>query len=214
MSTAGRLARALAHLRRADPVLAKLIDAHPDFHPRAWLAELPSMDAFGVLLFQIVGQQLSVSATRRILHRIQQRFGGSLPTPAQVLAIPPSDLQGLGLSRRKAATMRDLAARFVRGELSDATLRALSDEEVEARLVAIPGIGPWTVHGFLIIALGRDDVVLPGDLALRKSIQRVYGLDHLPSQDEVREIAELWRPFRSIATAYLFRQAFDAAVEP
>lgn len=209
MSKAGVPAQALTHLRRVDPVLAKLINAHPDFDPRAWLAELPPMDAFGALLFQVVGQQLSVSATRRILDRFQQRFGGSLPTPAQVLAVAPSDLQRLGLSRRKVATLRDLAARFVRGELSDEMLRALSDEEVEARLVQIPGIGPWTVHGFLIIALGRDDVVLPGDLALRKSIQRVYGLNHLPSQDEVREIADPWRPFRSIATAYLFQQAFD-----
>lgn len=207
MSTAGLPARAVAHLRRVDPVLAKLIDAHPDFDPRAWLAELPPMDAFGALVFQVIGQQLSLPATRRIVGRLRERYGGSLPTPAQVVAAAPGDLQGLGLSRRKVATLQDLAGRFVGGELSDELLRALTDEEVEARLIQIPGIGPWTVQGLLIIALGRDDVVLPGDLALRKCIQRAYGLDHLPNQGEVREIAEPWRPFRSLATAYLFQEA-------
>ena len=84
-----------------------------------------------------------------------------------------------------------------------------SDAEIEARLTTITGIGPWTVHGFLIIALDRPDVVLPGDLALRKAIQTGYGLDHLPSEAEVIDIAEPWRPYRSLATAYLFQSAFD-----
>jgi DNA-3-methyladenine glycosylase II len=85
----------------------------------------------------------------------------------------------------------------------------MSDAEVEVSLTAIPGVGPWTVHGFLIIALERDDVVLPGDLALRKAIQRSYGLDHLPSQEEVVHIAEPWAPFRTLASAYLFATAFE-----
>jgi DNA-3-methyladenine glycosylase II len=80
----------------------------------------------------------------------------------------------------------------------------MSDEEILERLTAIKGIGPWTVQGMLIVALDRPDVVLPGDLALRKAIQRVYGLDALPTPDEVRERAEAWRPYRSLATAYLF----------
>lgn len=209
MSALDPPARALAHLRRADPVLAAVIDAHRGFDPRAWLRELPPMDAFGALVFQIIGQQLSVPATRRIVDRLQQRFGGSLPTPAQLLAAPPADLRDVGLSGRKVATLRDLASRFVSGELSEETLRELSDDEIEARLVEIPGIGPWTVHGLLIIALGRDDVVLPGDLALRKSIQRAYRLDHLPSPDEVLVIAAPWRPYRSLATAYLFQAGFE-----
>ncbi|HEX8918872.1 MAG TPA: DNA-3-methyladenine glycosylase 2 family protein, partial [Chloroflexota bacterium] len=81
--------------------------------------------------------------------------------------------------------------------------------EIESQLTASPGIGPWTVQGFLIIALNRQDVVLPGDLALRKVIRRLYGLDHLPSQQEVLALAERWRPYRSLATSYLFQAAYD-----
>ena len=203
--------QALDYLRRADPVLAPLIAAHPDFDPWAWRRELPPFDAFGALLFQVIGQQLSVAATRGILRRVQDLFGGKLPTPPALLAATPEDVHRMGLSRRKVATLRAVAQEFVAGRLSDEQLRHLSDEEIEARLTAIPGIGLWTVQGFLIIALDRQDVVLPGDLALRKSIRRVYGMDHLPSQQEVLQLAEPWRPYRSLATSYLFQAAFDAA---
>jgi DNA-3-methyladenine glycosylase II len=196
---------ALEHLRRADPVLARLIDARPDLDPRAWLRDWPAMDAFGALIFQVAGQQLSVLATRRILGRVRDLFGGHLPSPAELLAADPADIRATGLSGRKVATLRAVAERFADGSLSDEILRGLSDDEVLERLTAIPGIGPWTVHGFLIIALDRADVVLPGDLALRKSIQRAYQLDHLPSQQEVIQIAEPWRPYRSLASAYLFQ---------
>jgi DNA-3-methyladenine glycosylase II len=201
---------ALGDLSRADPVLARLIEAHPGFDPRAWLNDLPPMDAFGVLVFQVVGQQLSVRATRRILDRLAALFGGALPTPAQLLAVDPSDLAAVGLSRRKVATMRDVAQRFADGRLREQELRSLSDREVEERLTAVPGIGPWTVHGFLIIAFDRKDVVLPGDLALRNAIQHVYEMDRLPSEAEVIELAERWRPWRSVAVAYLFQAGLEA----
>lgn len=202
--------RALTYLRRADPVLARIIDDHPDFDPRAWLAELPPMDAFGALLFQVVGQQLSVAATRRNLERICAPFDGRLPGPAELLRMETSALRDAGLSGRKIDTLRAVASAFADGTLSDAVLRALSDEEIESRLTAIPGIGPWTVHGMLIIAFDRPDVVLPGDLALRKAIERAYALGHLPTQQEVIAIAEAWKPHRSLATALVFQAAFDA----
>ena len=81
-------------------------------------------------------------------------------------------------------------------------------------LTAVPGIGPWTVQGALLIALQREDVVLPGDLALRKAVKAAYRLDHLPSQQEVLSIAEKWRPYRSLATSYLFSAAFEPAGAP
>jgi DNA-3-methyladenine glycosylase II len=105
-------------------------------------------------------------------------------------------------------TLRDLAERFVDGRLDPEELERLGDEEVIARLTAVPGIGRWTAEGFLAIALHREDVVLPGDLALRKAIQRLYGLDHLPSQQEVTAIAEAWRPYRSLAVKYLFASVY------
>lgn len=167
------------------------------------------MDLYGALLFQIVGQQLSVAATRRTLERIQALFGGHLPSPAELLALDPSSLRQAGLSWRKIDTLRDLAERLSDGRLDVSVLSRLPDEEFMAALTAIPGIGPWTAQGALVIALQREDVVLPGDLALRKAVQRAYQLDHLPNQDEVLTIAEKWRPYRSLATSYLFAAAYD-----
>jgi DNA-3-methyladenine glycosylase II len=201
--------KALKFLRNADPVLARVIDAHPDFHPRAWLDELPPLDAFGTLVFQVVGQQLSVRATRTILSRLEERFGGRLPSPAELLATDPQELRASGMSNRKAATLRELAERFVDGRLSDEALSRMTDDEVEAALTEVPGIGPWTAHGFLIVALDRPDVLLSGDLALRRAVERAYGFDHLPTEDEMLEVAERWRPYRSLAVSYLFASEFD-----
>ncbi len=199
-----RLRHAQNHLRKVDPVIGHLIDRRPDFDPRAWLDELPPMDLFGSLLFQVIGQQLSVAATRRTIERVTSLFGGHLPTPGQLLAVAPDDLRAAGLSWRKVNTLRDLAERLSDGRLDVELLTVLPDDEFIAALTAVPGIGPWTAQGALLVALRREDVVLPGDLALRKAVGRVYRLDHLPSQEEVLEIAEKWRPFRSLATSYLF----------
>jgi DNA-3-methyladenine glycosylase II len=213
-SRAAWLRQARSYLRGADPVLARLIDQRPDFDPRAWLAQLPPMDLYGALLFQVVGQQLSVAATRRILARIEALFGGHLPSPAELLAVDPGQLREAGLSWRKIATLRDLAGRLSDGRLDPDVLSGLPDDEIIAELTAIPGIGPWTVQGALLIALGREDVVLPGDLALRKAIQAAYRLGHLPTQPEVLDIAGNWRPYRSLATSYLFSAAFEPAEAP
>jgi DNA-3-methyladenine glycosylase II len=204
------LQKARDHLRTADPVLARLIAARPDFDPRQWMTELPPMDLFGALLFQIAGQQLSVAATRRTLARIEARFGGRLPSAADVLGTDPAQFRDAGLSWRKVSTLRELAERLSDGRLDPDMLAALPDDELISLLTEIPGIGPWTVQGALIIALGREDVVLPGDLALRKAVRAAYRLDHLPTEEEVLVIAEKWRPYRSLATAYLFSAAFES----
>ena len=208
------LQQARSRLSDADPVLARLIDERPDFDPRAWMTQLPAMDLYGALLFQVAGQQLSVAATRRILGRIQDLFGGHLPSPNELLGIDPGRLREAGLSWRKVGTLRDLAARFADGRLDSDVLSRLPDDEVMAQLTEVPGIGPWTAQGALLIALGREDVVLPGDLALRKAVRAAYQLDHLPTQQEVLDIAENWRPFRSLATSYLFSTAYERPEEP
>ncbi len=211
---AGWLQQARSYLREADPVLARLIDDRPAFDPRAWMAQLPPMDLYGALLFQVTGQQLSVAATRRTLARIQALFDGRLPTPTELLAADPGKLREAGLSWRKINTLRDLAARLSDGRLDPDVLGALPDDELIAELTVIPGIGPWTVQGALILALRREDVVLPGDLALRKAVQAAYRLDHLPTPEEVLAIAEKWPPYRSLATSYLFSAAYDQAEAP
>jgi DNA-3-methyladenine glycosylase II len=196
-------------LRRADPILGELIDAHPDFRSRAWLEELPPLDAFGTLIFQVIGQQLSVSATRTIVSRLQQRFGGRMPSPQELLALNPLELRASGMSNRKGATLRMVAERFLAGELSDGSLAQMTDQEIEAALTEIPGIGPWTAHGFLAVALDRPDVLLSSDLALRRAVARAYGFDHPPTEEEMIEVGERWRPYRSLAVSYLFASEFE-----
>jgi DNA-3-methyladenine glycosylase II len=203
---------ARAFLRDADPVLARLIDARPDFRPRAWADELPPFDAFGTLVFQVAGQQLSVASTRAIIRHLQERFKGHMPSPADLLAAEPQILRDSGFSARKGQTLRALAERFADGRLSDEALSRMSDEEVEAALTAVPGIGPWSARGFLLVALDRPDVFLTGDIALRRAIQRVYGIDHVPTEAELLEISDRWRPYRSLAVSYLFASASDGQV--
>jgi DNA-3-methyladenine glycosylase II len=201
--------KAREFLREADPVLARLIDARPDFRPRAWMDELPPLGAFGTLVFQVAGQQLSVASTRAIINHLQERFGGHMPSPAELLAADPKVLREAGFSVRKGQTLRALAERFVDGSLSDEALSRMADEEVEATLTQVSGIGPWTARGFLLVALDRPDVFLSGDLALRRAIQRAYGFDHLPTEDEVAELSDRWRPYRSLAVSYLFASEYD-----
>jgi DNA-3-methyladenine glycosylase II len=195
-------------------VIGALIERRPDFDPRAWLDELPPMDLFGSLLFQVTGQQLSVAATRRTVERVTSLFGGLMPSPTELLGVDPADLRAAGLSWRKVHTLRDLAERLSDGRLDIERLSQLPDDDFIAELTAVRGIGPWTAQGALLVALHREDVVLPGDLALRKAVRAGYQLDHLPSQDEVLTIAEKWRPYRSLATSYLFAAAYQPSDAP
>ncbi len=199
---------ALAHMRKSDPVLAVLIEQNPNLDRRAWMKALPKMDAFGVLIFQVAGQQLSIPATRSILARLAKLFGGRLPTPIEFLSASVDNLRATGMSRRKIETLRAVSERFASGEWREEELKKLSDQELERLLTCVKGIGPWTVQGFLMIAFDREDVVLPGDLAIRKIIRKIYEMDHMPSQQEVLQLAERWRPWRSLATGYLFQAAY------
>ena len=200
--------KAQEFLRNADPVLGTVIDANPGFRPRAWMDELPKLDAFGMLIFQIAGQQLSVASTRAIISHLRERFGGEMPSAAELLAADPEVLRASGFSYRKGQTLRALAERFVDGRLSDEALARMNDEEVEAALTDVPGIGPWTAHGFLLVALDRPDVFLNGDIALRRVIQRLYGFDHVPTEAELISISDRWRPYRSLAVSYLFASEY------
>src|ERR1700758_2516824 len=199
-------------LRKVDPVLAGLIDARPEFRPRAWLDDLPPLDSFGTLVFQVAGQQLSVASTRAIVGHLEERFGGHMPSAAELLAADPQVLRDSGFSARKGQTLRALAERFVDGRLSDDALARMTDAEVEAALTEVPGIGPWTARGFLLVGLDRPDVFLTGDLALRRAVGRVYGLEHPPTDEEMVQLSDRWRPYRSLAVSYLFASEYDTNV--
>jgi DNA-3-methyladenine glycosylase II len=206
-SRAQEIRTGLAWLHAADPVLAQLIDGHPDFDPDVWIQRLPAMDLFGALVFQVIGQQISVIAATAIFARLTGRFGGRIPDAGELAAVDQGTLRGLGLSRRKAATVLDLAQRFSDGRLSEAGLRERPDDEVIRRLTEVKGIGAWTVQGALLIALQRPDLIRSDDLALRHAIQAGYGLDHLPQPAEVTDLAQCWRPYRSLASSLLLAAA-------
>jgi 3-methyladenine DNA glycosylase/8-oxoguanine DNA glycosylase/uncharacterized protein YbjT (DUF2867 family) len=198
---------AFAHLSAADPVLAALIDQRPDYQVDAWRRELPVMDLFGCLLAQIIGQQISLKAARAILGRLSARFGDQVPSARQAATLDEQTLRDVGLTWRKAKTVLDLAARFNDGRLSEQRLRALSDEQIMAELTKISGVGPWTVHGALLIYLHRGDVVPVGDILLKNTIKTWYSLDHVPTEQEVTDIAAAWRPYGSLGVNLLFAAA-------
>ncbi len=193
----------LAYLREADPVLARVIDENPAFDPGAWSRRLPALDLFGALLFQVIGQQISVIAARAIFTRLLERFGGTVPTPAELSTLDPQTLHEIGLSRQKASTVRELAQRFLDGRLSEVEFHELSDDDAIGLLTEIKGVGPWTAKGALLIAHGRPDLVRTDDVALRHAIQIQYDLDHVPSPGEVDDLARRWSPYRSLASSLL-----------
>jgi DNA-3-methyladenine glycosylase II len=201
---------ALDELRSADEVIAGLIDdfGSPDEVLRR-RGRRPG-DAYGALLRSIVGQQLSTKAARTIYERLTELFGGRAPTPAELLEADPESIRGAGLSRPKVAYLRDLAEHVEDGELELDRLAELPDEEVSVQLTAVKGLGQWTADMFLIFHLGRPDVLPVGDLGIRRAVEGLYGLPELPAAAELEQIAEPWRPHRSLACLYLWRSLDNA----
>ncbi len=194
-----------AHLRSADPVLGALIDAVGGAKALGDGRDGRPDDHYGALVRAIVGQQLSTKAARTIYGRLTERFGGRTPTPAEILADDPEQLRSVGLSRAKASYLRSLAEHVVSGELELERLDAMPDAEVAAELVAVKGLGQWTADMFLMFHLLRPDVLPVGDLGIRRAVERAYGLPGLPDPAQLTEIAESWRPHRTLACRYLWR---------
>jgi DNA-3-methyladenine glycosylase II len=186
-------------------VLAALIDAAGPL-PNARQGRPERDDHYGALVRSIAGQQLSVLAARAIYGRLIDRFGGRPPTPQEILADDPEELRAAaGFSRAKVSYLRSLAEHVLSGELELERLDELSDEDVIAELTAVKGLGTWTAHMFLMFQLERPDVLAPGDLGIRRAIERAYGLPELPDAATVERIGEPWRPYRTLACRYLWR---------
>jgi DNA-3-methyladenine glycosylase II len=200
-------AKARKALAASDSTLAALIErvGKIDIATRMKRrSEERPVDAYGALLRAIVGQQLSTKAARTIYLRVIDLFGGSTPSPEQLLEASEQDLRAAGLSGRKTEYIRDLASHVLSGELELERLEDLSDEEVIAEIVAVRGLGQWTAEMFLLFHLERPDVLSGGDLGIRKAIQIEYGLEEMPTPARVLEIGEPWRPHRSLASLYLW----------
>jgi 3-methyladenine DNA glycosylase/8-oxoguanine DNA glycosylase len=197
--------RALEHLSHSDRRLARLIERVGTCQLQADLTQ----SIFDALLESIVYQQLTGKAAATILGRVKALFGdGRFPTPLQVGSAPEELLRSAGLSRAKTAALKDLAAKALDGTVpSLRRIEKMSDAEIVDRLISIRGVGVWTVEMLLIFRLGRLDVLPTSDYGVRKGFARTFKTTDLPKPVDVLARGERWRPYRSIASWYLWRAA-------
>ena len=200
--------KAVRHLRRVDPKMGRLIARIGSYKFRLAGHKSP----YEALLRAIFYQQLHGKAAATILQRFKDRFGGgNMPEPEQTLAAHTRALRAVGLSRQKIAAIRDLAAKTIDGTVPPlAEVERLPDDEIINRLTAVRGIGVWTVEMLLMSQLGRPDVLASSDYGLLKGFQIVYRKRRMPKPKELHAFGERWRPYRSVASWYLWRAA-DAA---
>jgi DNA-3-methyladenine glycosylase II len=199
---------AVRHLKRADPVMRRIIE---EVGP-CRLGERRHGNRFRALLEAIIYQQLAIQAAATIAGRFRALYnpqgsnpGDRFPRPEEILATPTRRLRAVGLSRQKIAYIRDIAGRTASGALPLARLGRMEDDAVMECLTAVKGIGRWTAEMFLMFSLGHPDVLPVDDLGLQHAVRIAYGLRKLPSEEKLRRIGEPWRPYRSVATWYLWR---------
>lgn len=196
---------AKAHLAKRDKVLRRIIRDYPDANLRT------RGDAFQTLARSIVGQQISVKAAQAVWDRFETLAGRV--APHAVVALEDDAMRAAGLSRMKVAYLKDLAGRFHEGQLKPRRWARMDDEAVIADLVQVKGIGRWSVEMFLIFHLMRPDVLPVGDLGLQRAMERLYNGGEALTRDDMRELAEPWRPWASVATWYLWRSLDPLPVE-
>jgi DNA-3-methyladenine glycosylase II len=193
--------RALAHLRRADERIARVID-----HVGA-CRFAPRMEGthFDALIRALIYQQLSGKAASTILGRVLALYGGEYPTADQLAATPEEQLRAAGLSRQKLSYLRDLARHVQDGSLPLDRVNDLDDTQIIEALTAVKGIGRWSAQMFLMFRLGRPDVLPDADLGIRKGIQRAYRMPKLPPPKKVQQVGARWSPYATYACWYLWR---------
>jgi DNA-3-methyladenine glycosylase II len=191
--------KARRHLCRCEPAFKPLIT-------RVGQCTLqPQTDYFRLLVRAIVSQMISTKAAASIFAKLEARLGRKKLTPAAILALDEMALRGAGLSGAKARSLHDLAGRVGSKTLTLVRFPDLDDDEVIEHLVAVRGIGRWTAEMVLIFSVGRLDVWAVDDFGLRAGVRDLYGLAELPTRVAMRELGEPWRPYRSVASWYLWR---------
>ncbi len=192
--------RAISHLKSSDRVLAALIEAHGTCSIKPALNH-----PFHALVSSIISQQISASAARTIKGRMFDLLDAKVFTPEGILKMSPGDYRSAGLSRAKTEYIRGLSLAVKKGQLDFCSLAKCEEEEVISRLVAFSGVGRWTAEMFLIFGLGRPDVLSVNDTGLKRALMLAYNLGQMPSADEMISIGEPWKPYRSVASWYLWR---------
>jgi DNA-3-methyladenine glycosylase II len=195
---------------RRDPVLAAIIKQHG---PCGLGAVRDRYDHFAMLVRAIVFQQLSTKAATTIHTRLMTQMPAGSPTPDALTALTDEQLRVAGISRQKAAYLRDLGEKVRDGLVPLDAVDSLGDEEVIAALTQVKGIGRWTAEMFLIFRLGRPDVLPLNDLGIINAIHKAYRLRKKPTPDRMRKLGEAWRPYRSIACWYLWRSLDNEPVK-
>jgi len=188
------------HLRTNDPVMASIIKEIG----RCGLVRSKREDPFIAIVEAIIWQQLSGKAARTIYERFLKIFPNGRPTPATILATPDEAMRAAGLSRGKVAYLRDLSTKVLDGTVHLESLETMANDDVVAAMTKVKGIGQWSAEMFLMFRLQRADVLPVGDLGIVKAIQRHYRLRKTPTPDRMLKIAESWRPYRSVASWYLW----------
>ncbi len=201
IASSATVQEAAAYLSRHDSVLAPVIASVGPCTIR------PHKNYYQELVDSIVSQQLSVKAAATIFGRFKDLFGGGFPAPEQILTKEVDELRGVGLSRGKATYVRDLAQHVVDGKVQFGHLDSLSNDEIIKELTAVKGVGEWTAHMFLMFCMGRLDVLAHGDLGIKNGVQKLYGLDHQPTAQEIIDIATKnnWHPYESVACWYIWQ---------
>lgn len=188
------------YLCYADKRLAKIITETGRFSMKI------KKDSFQALIEAIIYQQLNGSAANSIYNRFLAYYRNQIPAPEQIISSSALELRTqVGLSRMKITYLKDLAAHIVDGRLSLIDLPQMQDEEIISQLTRIKGIGRWTAEMFLIFCLARMDILPVTDLGLRNAMKRTYQLAELPTPNTMIDIADPWRPYRSVATWYLWK---------
>jgi DNA-3-methyladenine glycosylase II len=200
----------MAHLAASDKVMAGLVNQIGALSIEKRRRGRPKGDEYGALLRAIVGQQLSVKAAATIYGRVLEIFGGQVPTAQELLDAEGGDLRQAGLSGRKVEYLKDLAAKVLSGELELHRFAEMADDDIVAELVAVRGLGLWTAQMFLMFHLERPDVLPVGDLGIRNAVRDAYGLAAPPGPAELEQIAEPWRPYRTLACLYLWESLDNA----
>lgn len=174
------------------------------------LSLFPYQNAFQALVRSIIYQQLGARSAQAIHERLLATFPGKHhPRPEEILALTEQQVRIIGLSRAKTIALRDLATRISKGEIPlDCQLKQMTDDEIMESLCKVAGIGPWTVHMLLIFYLGRADVLPATDLGIRNGFRFTYNKSVLPSPKSILAFGQRWRPYRTVASWYLWRASY------
>ncbi len=194
--------KALLHLKK-DKVLKNIINKspNPDFKQ--------GKDYFLALVRSIIYQQLSGKAAGTIAGRFYNLFKNKKPNSKDLLKLKDVDFKKVGISGQKMSYLRDLANKFEKGEIDSKKINKMEDEEVREHLIAVKGIGRWTADMFLMFTLARPNVLPTGDLGIQKGFMKAYGMKKLPDENKMLKLGENWKPYRTVASWYLWRVVDD-----